>query len=85
MMDRTIIGERKRKVHEIVDRYEMRGYRQEDIARELGIPIGRVRRVLQDYGYEHTIDITPDNAKQGQKAVMAISYENMDYLDKYNF
>lgn len=84
-MNKEVIGERKRKAERIVELYESRRYRQEDIAVLLGIPVSVVRMVTQEYDFEHTKKKTPDNLNEGQLLKMVVSYERMDYLDAYDF
>lgn len=84
-MEKRLIDERKRKAEYIYNLYESRKYRQEDIAALLNIPITVVRMVTQEYDFEHTKRKTPDNLNEGQLLKMVICYEQMDYLDEYDF
>ena len=84
MKSNVVIDERKRKFEKIRELYSSRKYRQEDIARELNIPLSIVRKVTEIAGYSHTKEITPDNANKGQGATMCVCYEDMDFLDKYD-
>ena len=83
-----IIMERKRKAEKIIELYSSRNYRQEDIARELGIPKDIVRKVTQAYGFEHGKKksiANPNNLNDGQLINPIIHFGEMDYLDKYDF
>lgn len=71
-MNKELIDERKRKAERIIELYESRTYRQEDIATLLNIPVSVVRMVTQEYDFAHTKKKTPDNL-------------NMGYLDAYDF
>lgn len=83
-----IITERIRKANKIIKLYSKRNYRQEDIAKKFNIPTDIVRNVTQAYGFEHgkkKSNANPNNLNNGQRICPIIMYDEMDYLDKYNF
>lgn len=83
-----IITERIRKANKIIKLYSKRNYRQEDIAKEFNIPTDIVRNVTQAYGFEHgkkKSNANPNNLNDRQRICPIIKYDEMDYLDKYNF
>ncbi|WP_305292016.1 hypothetical protein [Lactobacillus taiwanensis] len=83
-----IIAERKRKAEKIIKSYSRRENRQEDIAKKFEIPTDIVRNVTQAYGFEHgkkKSTANPNNLNDGQRICPIIKYDEMDYLDKYNF
>lgn len=83
-----IIAERIRKSEKIIELYSEKPYRQKDIANELKISISIVRKVTQAYGFEHgkkKSTANPNNLNDGQRICPIIRYDEMDYLDKYNF
>lgn len=82
------MNERFRKAELIAKMYETRKYRQEDIARELNMPISEVREVTKAYGYEHgklKQSSSPNNLNEDQLIPAFIDGENLSFLDKYNF
>ena len=82
-MSNPVWDKRKALADKIVDLYKTREYRQEDISKEMNIPVDIVRRVLQSYDYEHTKLKTKENVLDNQKLHLYVCYDNMDYLDKY--
>jgi len=83
-----IIAQRKKKFKKIIELYETRNYRQEDIAKELKIPISIVAKATKDGNFEHgkkkNFD-NPNNLNEGQKICPIFDYNTMEYLDKYDF
>lgn len=79
-------SERVRKAEKITDLYESKEWRQEDIAKELGIPISIVRKVTQICGYEHgkkKSNSNPNNLNEGQ-TIRPISFDDeLSFLDRY--
>lgn len=83
-----IIKERQRKVKKILELYRKSTYRQEDVAKELGIPIEIVRKVTRYCNFEHGKEKSienPNNLNEGQTINIIIDYNQMGYLDLYNF
>lgn len=86
-MANDIIAERKEKFKKILALYESREYRQEDIAKKLGIPISIVAKATKDGNFEHgkkkRFD-NPNNLNEGQKICPVFDYHSMKYLDKHD-
>lgn len=80
-----LMDERMRKAQDIISLYESREYRQEDIARKLGIPTEVVRKVTKTAGYEHGKKVTVENRNENQSVRAFSVFGNLDILDKYNF
>lgn len=79
-------SERVRKAEKIKNLYESKEWRQEDIARELCIPISAVRKVTKIYGYEHgkkKSTSKPNNLNEGQKIEPFFFEEELSFLDRY--
>ena len=79
--------ERFEKLHKIGDKYS-REYRQEDIAKEFGIPVSVVRKATKALGYEHgklKKANNPNNLNSGQKQEAVICGNELGFLDKYEF
>ena len=84
MENKKLIDERKRKAERIIELYACREYRQEDVAKELAIPLHIVAQVTKEYNYSKTKKVTSKNANEGQKRMMCRNFSTMEYLDKYN-
>lgn len=85
IVNKQIIEQRTRKANDIIKLYENREYRQEDVARELGIPKSVVAKVTKEFNYEHGKQKNSKNLNDNQKINPVIDYNNMDYLDQYEF
>lgn len=81
-------ADRERKANVIMEMYENRKYRQEDIAKELGMDIADVRKVTQAYGFSHGKKLqrdNPNNLNPGQLVPAIIDFGGMGFLDRYSF
>lgn len=65
--------------------YESKEYRQEDVARELNIPLQVVRVVTKAAGYEHGKKVTFENRNDNQFVKPVTIFGNLYILDKYDF